>query len=144
MQAQAAYDELLRLSREDTLLASCAELLGWDEETYLPRAGVSHRAAQQTLLAGLLHDRATAPRVGELLAAVAGSHLVRDPDSEAAVNVRELRRLHERSRRLPRALVAEMAHVTSVAQPEWAEARRAADFARFRPWLEKIVALVRR
>ena len=38
MQASAAYDELIRRSREEALLASCAELLGWDEETYLPRA----------------------------------------------------------------------------------------------------------
>ena len=44
MRAQDAYDELLRRSREETLLASCAELLGWDEETYLPPGGVGHRA----------------------------------------------------------------------------------------------------
>jgi len=33
MQAQAAYEELIRRAREESLLASCAELLGWDEET---------------------------------------------------------------------------------------------------------------
>lgn len=143
MQAQAAYDELLARSREETLLASCAELLGWDEDTYLPRGGVRHRANQQTLLAGLLHDRAIAPRAGELLAAVEGSSLVADPDSAATVNVRELRRLHDRSTRLPRALIEELTQVTSLAQQEWAAARRGADFARFRPWLEKIVTLKR-
>ncbi len=144
MRAQAAYDELLRRSREETLLASCAELLGWDEETYLPRGGVSHRANQQALLACLLHDRATDPRVGELLAAVEGSPLVADPDSDAAVNVREFRRVFDRSIRLPRALIEEETRVVSFAQPEWADARRAADFARFRPWLLKIIALKRR
>jgi carboxypeptidase Taq len=144
MQAQAAYEELLRLAREEALLASCAALLGWDEETYLPQAGVQHRAAQQGLLAGMLHDRAAAPRVGELLAVVEGSALVRDVDSDAAANVRELRRLHRRSTRLPRSLVEEIARILPLSQQEWAAARQAADFARFRPWLEKIVALLRR
>src|SRR5258706_96856 len=134
MRAQAAYDELLRRAREETLLASCAELLGWDEDTYLPRGGVRHRAAQQTLLAGLLHDRAADPRVGELLASVEGSPLLSDSDSPAAVNVREFRRLHERSARVPRSLVEELTRVASFAQPEWAKARQESDFARFQPW----------
>jgi carboxypeptidase Taq len=144
MRPRAAYDELVRRSREETLLASCAELLTWDEETYLPRAGVGHRADQLALLAGLLHERAVDSRVGELLADVEGSPLVADTDSDAAANVREWRRAFERSVRLPRTLVEQTTRVTSFAQQEWAAARDAADFARFRPWLEKVVALKRR
>src|SRR5262249_17867681 len=144
MRPEAAYDELVRRSREETLLASCAELLAWDEETYLPRAGVGHRAEQLALLAGLLHERAVDPRVGELLADVEGSPLVAEPDSDAAANVREWRREYERSVRLPRTLVEQTTRVTSFAQQEWAAARDRADFARFRPWLEKVIALKRR
>ena len=140
MRPEAAYDELIRRSREETLLASCADLLAWDEETYLPRGGVGQRASQLALLAGLLHDRAADPRVGELLAAVEGLLLTDD----AAANIREFRRVYERSIRLPRTLVEESIRVASFAQPEWAAARQDADFARFRPWLEKIVALKRR
>ena len=39
MRVEEAYDELRRRLRESTLLASCAELLGWDELTYLPPGG---------------------------------------------------------------------------------------------------------
>src|SRR5262249_8846815 len=46
--------------------------------------------------------------------------------------------------RLPRCLVEELARTTTLAQQEWDAARRAADFARFRPWLEQVVALKRR
>jgi carboxypeptidase Taq len=74
---------------------------------------------------------------------VEGSPLVREPEP-AAVNVRELRRVYDRSRRLPRALVEELTRQASFAAPEWAAARRQADFARFRPWLEKMVRLKRR
>jgi carboxypeptidase Taq len=144
MRARAAYDELIRRTREESLLASCAALLAWDEETFLPRAGVAHRAEQLALLAGLEHARATDPRLAELLAEVEGSPLLDDPHSPEAANVREVRRAYGRAARLPRALVEELSRVTSFAQQEWAAARRDADFGRFRPWLERVVRLKRR
>jgi carboxypeptidase Taq len=144
MNTQAAYDELIQRTREESLLASCAELLGWDELTYMPRGGVAHRGNQMAFLAGLLHQRASDPRLGELLDLLEESEVVRDPDSDAAVNVRELRRAYNRATRLPRTLVEEIARVTSLAQQEWAVARQKSDFDYFRPWLEKIVVLKRR
>src|SRR5262249_7368410 len=95
------------------------------------------------LLAGLQHERATDPKVGELLAIIESSDLVAQPDSPAAVNVREIRRTYDRRVRLPRTLVEELARTTSLAQPEWVAARSAASFERFRPWLEKIIQLKR-
>jgi carboxypeptidase Taq len=144
MHAEAAYDELIRRSREQALLASCAALLTWDEETYMPPGGLANRADQLALLAGLQHGMATDPRIGELLGELEGSALVRDPFAPAAVNIRELRRQYHRLTRLPRTLVEELTRVSSFAQQEWAAARQHADFARFRPWLEKVVALKRR
>ena len=143
MRPQSAYDELIRLSREEALLASCVDVLEWDEETCLPRAGVAHRSEQLAMLAGLLHDRAVDPRVEELLVALEGGELVADPESPAAVNVRELRRAYDRERRLPRRLVEESARVTALAQQAWADAREASDFSRFQPWLERQLALAR-
>jgi carboxypeptidase Taq len=144
MQAQAAYDELLRRARERSLLASCAALLEWDEETYLPRQGGAHRAEQLALLAGLEHAHATDPHIGELLDEVEGSPLVADADSLATANIREFRRAYDRVSRLPRALVEEEARITALGELAWAEARARADFAPYRPWLEKVVALKRR
>lgn len=144
MHVQDAYNELIQRSREAAVLSSCSALLGWDEQTYMPRGGVEHRSKQMALLSGLHHERSTDPRIGDLLGTLDGSDLVRDPDSPAAVNVRELRRTYERLTRLPRSLVEELARTTSVAQHHWVEARARADFARFRPWLEQIIALKRR
>ena len=143
MHPKSAYDELIRLSREEAVLASCMDVLEWDEETCLPRAAVAHRSEQLALLAGLLHDRTTDPRVEELLAALEGSDFVAEPESPAAVNVRELRRAYDRERRLPRRLVEESARVTALAQQAWADARQASEFSRFRPWLERQLALAR-
>src|SRR5437868_2854348 len=143
MRADAAYDELLRRTREKALLASCAELVAWDEVTYMPPAGAAHRASQLGLLAGLVHERGADPRLGELLAIVEASDVVADPDSVAAANVREIRRLYGWDARLPRTLVEETARVTALAEGAWADARRAADFGRFRPWLERVIRLSR-
>ena len=79
MNAQAAYDELIRRSRELSTLASCSSLLGWDEQTYMPVGGSEHRAGQLALLAGLHHEHATDPKIGGLLAEVEGSGLIADP-----------------------------------------------------------------
>ena len=143
MTPQAAYDELLRRTREEALLESCVALLGWDELTYMPPGGVAARSNQLAYLAGLQHEKATDPRLGELLAAVEGSTLLADPESPAAVNVREIRRVYDRSIRLPRTLVEELARITPLSQQQWATSRQEADFGSFCPYLEKIVALQR-
>jgi carboxypeptidase Taq len=140
---EQAYDELIRRVRECKLLESCGSLLGWDERTYMPREGSAHRAEQMALLARLTHEMLTAPRVGELLAEVEGSPLVKDRESPPAVNVREVRRSYDRAVKLPKELVEELARTTTRAQQVWQEARAASDFAAFRPWLEKIVHLKR-
>ncbi len=143
MTPQAAYDELLRHAREESLLESCQAVLGWDELTYMPPGGVAARANQLAYLAGLQHEKATDRRIGELLADVENSALLAEPYSPAAVNVREIRRAYDRSIRLPRSLVEEMARLAPIAQQQWATSRQESDFASFCPWLERIVALQR-
>lgn len=141
--AETAYDALLAHLRQQALVASCHEVLAWDELTYLPDAATDHRAAQIAYLAGLHHEQATDPRVGQWLDAIDQSSLVLDPLSEAAVNVRETRRHYGRLARLPRALVEELARLITTGQHEWKLAREENNFARFRPWLAQIVRLKR-
>jgi carboxypeptidase Taq len=143
MTPDQAYADLIRRAREWSLLGSCAGVLGWDERTYMPHAGSAHRAEQMALLARMAHEMLTDPAVGERLAAVEGSELVQDRDGDAAVNVRELRRVYDRAVKLPKELVEEIARVTTRAQQVWQEARAANDFPAFQPWLEKVVNLKR-
>lgn len=135
-----AYEDLGRHQREVTLLGSAAALLAWDQETYMPKGAGDVRADQLSLLATLQHQRATDARVGDWLAACrADARTMQDPDQ--AANVREWQRDHERATKLPAALVAELAEVESKAQQAWAEARSKNAFARFQPWLQRMVAL---
>ncbi len=138
-----SYQELIGELKTVSLLGSCASMLSWDEQTYLPPGGIEHRANQLSLLAGMTHERATSPRIGELLAELESAGDLGEPTSADAVNVREARRNFNRATKLPRALVEEISRVTSLSQPAWVESRKGADFGKFQPWLEKIVSLKR-
>ncbi len=143
METTEAYQELVRRSREQGVLESCAALLGWDEQTYLPSSGTPFRGEQLAMLAGLEHERATDPRIGELLDFLEDSDIVSDPESAEAINVRESRRDYDRKTKLPRRLVEELAQVTSTAQHEWIAARAESSFPRFQPWLDRVLELKR-
>lgn len=138
-----AYHQLVEELRSISLLGSCASVLGWDEQTNLPPAGSEHRANQLSLLAGLVHERMTTPRLGELIASLEGQASLGPVDAPAAVNVREARRTFDRATKLPRKLVEEISRTTTLSQSAWVTARREKRFAGFQPWLEKIIELKR-
>jgi carboxypeptidase Taq len=140
--SQQSYSELIQRFKQYSLLGSCANVLGWDERTYMPHHGSAHRAEQLAFLAGLGHEMLTDRRNGELLRELEALP-PNGQDGIAATNVREIRRLYNRAVKLPKELVEEITRVSTRAQQVWQEARQANDFTAFRPWLEKIVALKR-
>ena len=145
MNPLSPYQNLHARFREAALLRSTEGVLGWDQETGLPSKAVGWRAEQMAHLSGLVHRMTTAPEVGEWLAAceaggVGGSGGL-SGDSTAAVNLRGWRRDYDRETRLPAALVEEFSLTTSEGMHCWAAARKASDFAAFRPVLEKLVRL---
>ncbi|MEW5994786.1 MAG: carboxypeptidase M32 [Candidatus Zixiibacteriota bacterium] len=144
MTAQTAYNELATRCKEISLLGSTASILYWDQHTYMPPAGTPFRADQMGLISRMTHEMFTDPRINELLSTVEQSDIVRDGDSPEAANIRELRYQYDKQTKLPKELVEEITKTTSLAQQEWAEARRKSDFKSFLPWLEKILDLSRR
>ena len=134
MTPEQAYEELLKRMKELALLGNTAGILGWDQEVYMPGANAPYRAEQLSLLAGMCHQKFTDPAVGDLIAqAQTSKNLSTAPLSDSAVNLREWRHSYDRSKKLPQALVEEMARVSSNAQVEWVEARRENNFKRFQP-----------
>ncbi len=127
---------------ETSLLATSNAVLDWDQETQMPAGGLEWRARQQALIARMVHERTSSAERGDLIAAVE-SDAAAMADPETAALVREARRDHAKATKLPSRLVEEMAQVSSMAKHEWAEARAASDFARFAPWLERLVGLLR-
>lgn len=138
MAPDLAYRDLLALWRERALLESCATLLGWDEETYLPSSGIELRAEQHALLARLEHERATDPRVAELLAE---AEALDSDDPVTRRNLALMRRDHEAALCVPASLIEELARTTSRAQGAWEEARDTQDATAYLPVLARVVEL---
>jgi carboxypeptidase Taq len=143
MTAETAYTELIRRSKELGLIHSCSAVLGWDHQTYMPPKGGTLRGEQLAFLASLAHQKLTDPQVGEWLATVEASDLVKEAESDAAANVRELRRAYNRATKIPSALVEELARVTTEAQQVWEQAKKTNDYPSFRPLLQRIIELKR-
>ena len=141
MGTERAYRDLISRWKEVGLLGSCAAVLGWDERTYMPKGGAVHRAEQQALLAGMIHERATAPEIGEFLSRIEEGDGVFETGSTPAVSLREIRREYDRRVKLPRSLVEALARTTTLAEHAWEEAREASAFEPFRPHLEEVVRL---
>jgi carboxypeptidase Taq len=139
----SAYDELRERLREAQTLVSVVELLGWDQETLMPRKAARFRAQEKALLSTLAHRRATLPRLGELLAECEDDDDL-GADPAVAANLLEIRRAYDRSVKLPEELVAEISETGSLALEAWKEARERNEFSLFLPWMEKQVLLNRR
>ena len=137
------FAELCRLTRESALLESVESLLGWDERALMPPAAGPYRAEQMTFLSGLVHQRRTDPRIGELLAQATAAAPSADPHGDAGATLRQLRREYDKRIKLPQRLVEELTRASVLGQQAWVEARRKNDFPAFAPHLENIVRLKR-
>jgi len=141
MTAKEAYQWLVGHSRETAYLRSIQKLLAWDQRTYIPEKGHAHRTAQLAVLARMIHNRDTDPRVGEHLSKVEGSEFTQDPESPEAVNIREWRRAYDLALKIPPELAVALTEAAAEGQTVWERTRPANDWQTFQPYLERIVAL---
>lgn len=139
--------ELKKLGAEITLLEHSIAVLHWDLETCAPEDAVGERSEQLALLEGIVHDKITNPRVGELFdllgVSIEAPHGERELPAIDGSFLRTLHRRHWQSSRIPKELVEEMARRTSVARKVWAQARKEEDFSLFAPELAEILKLTR-
>src|SRR5205814_5078606 len=108
MSVAAMFEELCSLAREAALVESVEAALGWDERTYMPPAAGEYRAEQMTYLTGVAHQKRTSKRLGELLDELLAGELMKEPHSDAATTIRELKRQYDKRVKLPQSLVEEL------------------------------------
>ena len=107
-----------RLAELDDL-HHAARLLAWDQQTHMPAGGAPARGEAMATLERLAHERAVDPGLGAVLDRLAPWAAQRDRSDEAAAIVRVARRDHDRARRVPVELTAEMARASSEAIGVW-------------------------
>ena len=143
MPSKETYEKLCSAAREAAMLDRIQCLLEWDEQTKMPPAGGEYRADQAAYIAGLAHQKQTAPEIGEWLLALADSDLATDPHSETGTVIRCLQRDYNKKTRLPQALVEQLTRLGVRGQQVWTEARTKNDYTIFQPMLEQMVDLKR-
>ncbi len=140
MDAHAAERRLYALWGEIRDLEASSDLLDWDQETYMPPAGVEARSKMVSTLAGLKHRALTSPELREALevcgeAAAEGSLL--------AAQVRRARRVVDRAAKVPYSLAVALAEARVTGAEAWRRARSAADFSMFEADFARLVDLRR-
>lgn len=114
----ALADLKTRLGKIEDLKAA-ANVLSWDQETYMPSGAAEARAHQLSTLQTMAHEQFVSDETGALLDQAADELNGADPLDDNASLVRVTRRDYERDRRLPSDLVAEMSRTVSEAKEAW-------------------------
>ncbi len=140
---EATLRELKARLIEIDNLESAARVLAWDQNTYMPPGGAPARARQIATLRRLAHEAFTDRAVGKLLEDLRPYEEDLPYDSDEASLIRVTRREYERAVRVPPSFVAQLSDHQSTTYQVWTEARPADDFARVRPYLERMLALSR-
>ncbi len=127
-------------------LQRAAQVLSWDQSTYMPARGGAGRARQLATLGSLAHRLLTEPEVARMLAEAEAEVEAEGLPSDHAdvVLLRVARHDRERAVRVPRALMEEIALATALAYDTWVAARSSDDFAAFAPHLQKNIDLTLR
>lgn len=133
------YDRMIEIQKEVSDIYGALSLMGWDQETYMPRKGAISRGRQLATLSGLAHTRFTSDEMGAAIEGAEAEALTADEQ----VNHREIAWSYDRSKRLPTELVKSLAETSSQAIQVWREARENDDFASFAPHVAKLIELQR-
>jgi len=138
---QQRVEDLKRLFGQVHDLNAAANVLEWDQETYMPDGAAEARAHQVATLRRLAHECFTADEVGTLLESLATETQTLDPGTTQASLVRVGRRDYEKAVRIPASLVAAMAEAVARGKQAWREARATNTYAVFAPHLERLIEL---
>lgn len=133
--------EILSKYRTIWSLSHALSLMEWDMETYMPREGVNERGVAIAELSVLARKHLLDEKFIEL---VDRASLREDLNDYERGVIRVLKRDIEWNRKIPESVVYELARIRPNAHEAWVEAKRKNDFNIFKPYLEKIVDLVRK
>lgn len=137
------FADAQRHARRASTLAGIEALLGWDEQTMLPRAAGGHRADQVAEMAAIVHHIRTDPEQAERLRILASSALATEGTPEEQTTIRLLKHDADKQARLPVSLVEELARVGVEAQQAWVDAKASSRWASLEPYLERMFGLKR-
>jgi carboxypeptidase Taq len=135
--------QLKALQNEITNLMTASAIAGWDQQVNMAPGAAEDRGEQISTLERLIHQKATADEIGQLLNNLEPLAKQLDPDSDETRLIKVTRRDFDKRTKVPSEYVAEFARVSSLAQNIWEKAKKENNFTIFKPHLKKLVELRR-
>lgn len=134
-----SYSQLDALNKNLQSLDHAMAMLGVDEAVNMPTGGGDSRAEAMSVLAGMRHEKATAPEVGDWIEAAKAEEL----DGEQKIALTEFERTYKNMVCLPVEFVRRQTEITTRSEQAWRKSRPENDWAGFEKELEKVVSMAR-
>ncbi|MCX8062025.1 MAG: carboxypeptidase M32 [Anaerolineales bacterium] len=122
-------------------LGYIGNLLGWDQETNMPPAGVKERGEQMATIARLVQQRITSEELLRALEEAEAEVAGMDSDSDEFRLIKVTRREVDKRVKVPSRYYEELSQLAVESYAAWKQAREQDDFEHFRPYLERMVDL---
>ena len=139
----SSYKKLMTRAKDLIVLSSTEAIIHWDMETKMPPKAVEQRSQQLALLSRISHKMSTAPEIGKLVNAVTASPQYDALGEVEKRNVYLIKKNYDELTALPEKLVAEIAKQQAITVNTWKKAKKAQNFAMFKPELEKLITLAK-
>lgn len=139
MTTNSAFSKLDELGRRLEAIEHAQSMLSVDEAVMMPTGGGEKRAEAMATLAGLHHEMASAPEIGDWLAVAESEPL----DELQAAGVREWRRSYTNMTCLSSDFVRRQVNARVRSEQLWRELRPSGDWKTFLPAFEGVVATAR-
>lgn len=137
--ANSAWTKLDELNRKLESLGHAQAILGADEATNMPPGGGEKRAEAVATIAGLYHEAASAPEVGDWIAAAEEEI---DTD-EQRLALAEFKRVYTNLTCLPSDFVARQTALGMRTEQLWRQKRATGDWQGFAPALTEVLKMAR-
>jgi carboxypeptidase Taq len=141
---QKALGQFKALDKKITHYSSVIGLVDWDQKVMAPKKGRSVFAKASGTLRTELFKLSVSQEMGDLLAVLTSPENYLALDVATKAKVREYKAYYQKSKSIPADLFQEYSILTAQANDAWEEARANNNFARFLPYLEKIVDIKRK
>lgn len=141
---QKALVQFKSLDEKISHFSSIIGLADWDQKVMAPKKGRSIFAKATGTLRTEIFKLSVSQEMGDLLAELTLPENYELLDAVTLAKVREYKDYYQKSKSIPADLFQEYSILTAQANDAWEEARENNDFARFLPYLEKIVDFKRK
>lgn len=138
--AMKAYQQLETIHDESAKLEHLSAIVSWDEAVNMPSGGGQSRAKALAYLHQLKHQKLTSNEVTELLEQASGEELTNPLHRR---NLALMKRNHDKIKAVPADLVSQLVETNILTEQAWRGMRADNNWQDFKPYLEKMVELVK-